>query len=216
MSGESQSVNGQVEPQGEPQALTPEQIAEKDAKIAELQARVAEVSKILVSPEYAEFLAAKAAGKPASRPAGAPSSAEIQALEEKLQGMTRAQFAAWIRDNVKQEVMEETKQQLWSPLMQAVISDKTQRDIQAAEKQYPDFWEHKEAMAKIAEANPSLNVQQVYHLAKANAPAKPNVRPPVKTPGGALPGGPQAAPKPKTNVTAQEALEEAYRLAGLE
>lgn len=197
---------------------TPEQVAveEANAKVTAAEAKVAEVMKVLTSPEYADFLATKANPKGGGNGKGKETitDADRAKFEEKLSGMSRAEFAAFIRDAVKTEVIAEVKEVYFTPLAQAVTSERTRQEVEAAVKEFPDFFDYREEMTKLAESNPSLNAKQVYHLAKANKPV--GQKPPLRKAGGEVPGGSRTAtPKKETNLTAAEAIEKAFDIVGL-
>jgi len=200
------------EPDAAPQPDPAKELEEAKARAAAAEAKVAEVMKVITSPEYAEFLASRAKPKQA---APAPQQMDVAKLEERLNNMSRIEFAAFLRDAIKQETLEEVKNVYFTPLAQAVTTERTRQEVEAAAREFPDYFDYREEMIKLAEANPSLNARQVYFLAKAQRSAA-GVKPPVRKPGGELPAGrPPTAAKEKTNLTAQEAIEKAFEIVGL-
>jgi len=192
-------------------AAAAEAAGEKDAKIAELTSRIDEVNKTLLSPEYAEFLAQKAKPKPESKTPA--TEAEKAAFLTKLEGMSRAEYAAFMRDAIVAEVRE----QLFEPLVRVSISEKAQAQVAECAAKHQDFEEVRPKMIEVAREYPGINAEDAYQLAKARL-GKPSGEPkaPAKPPAPSeVPGGRKAAPKVPSNVKFEDAFEQAAAKAGL-
>lgn len=195
-----------------PAVETPPVVDPKDQRINDLQEKLTRFEQMVVSPEYAEFLANKATtNKP---PAPKEYSAEERrAFEERLNSMSRAEFAAFIRDLTIDTVQEKSIK----PIMDVIVTKEVQSQINTVSAKYADFWDYQKDMVALANANPSLNAEQVYHLAKSmkGAPAAPAVKPPVKKPAGEAPGGTPASRTQAKPDSFQDAFAEAFKKAGL-
>lgn len=178
----------------------------------ELRDRNKKLEGLVYSPEYAEFLRWKAQGaQPTAKPA--PSREERDEMLARLDQMDKGQYARFVSDAVVDRVREE----LFSPLMQSIVAEKVQQDIAETSAKYGDFWQHKDRMVQIANANPNLRAEQVYFLAKGGAPVAPVTPPPAKPrkPSGEVPGGARATAKPLEQPKFEEAFDVAFKKAGL-
>ena len=183
--------------------------AQPPSEVAELKRRLGEYERLVLSPEYAEYLQAKAAGaKPPG--AAAPTKEQREEFQEKLTNMGRAEFAAFIRDAVVSDVCEK----LFTPLAQTIVQDRVQQQIAAAQVKYPDFLDYREKMIEISQANPNLNAEQTYLLAKGVA-SSASLKNPATKPTEVPRGTPASGPKPKDKLGFNAAFDEAYKKAGL-
>ena len=183
-------------------------------ELAVLRERLSRYEQLVVSPEYADFLAQKSrAAAPQPQAPKQYSTEEKQAFQERLNGMTRTEFAAFVRDLTVDTVRE----QLFNPVVQTIVSEKVQNQIAEASTKHNDFWDYKQDMIPLANANPALTAEQVYHLAKATrAPkAAPTGKPPVRKASGEAPGGPSAGPKESAVSTFDQAFNKAFEKSGL-
>lgn len=184
-------------------------------ELSALKERLARYEQLVVSPEYAEFLAAKSRAV-TSPPAAAPktySNEEKEAFQQRLNGMTRAEFAAFVRDLTVDTVRE----QMFNPVMNTMVSEKVQNQIAEAAAEFKDFWDYKQDMIALSNANPSLSAKQVYHLARASRAPKAAVpgKPPIRKPSGEAPGGAPATHREAAPDTFNAAFEKAFQKSGL-
>ena len=134
-------------------------------------------------------------------------------LVEKIVGLVNEQGGARVQ---KLEVAVETQRVL--------------REIDKAEKDHEDFWEHEEEVRKISIANPTLSIEEAYQLAKVRKarvkPAKKEgeeevittrterlLKLPARQPLGEKPGRVAAGATrvtAATNVTTKQAAQEAW------
>jgi hypothetical protein len=185
-------------------------------ELSVLKERLARYESLVASPEYAEFLAAKS--RQVATPPAAPSpkqytAEEKQAFQDKLNNMTRAEFAAFVRDLTVDVVRE----QMFTPVVQSIVSDKVQNQIAEAAAEFKDFWDYKQDMIVLSNTNPALSAKQVYHLAKASrgTPTPPAGKPPLRKPTGEAPGGPPASHKEAPVEGFNAAFEKAFQKSGL-
>lgn len=91
-----------------------------------------------------------------------------------LETMNRAEFMQAIFDKI--EAMLDGKiEPLSKDIKNAdekASKKEIARQIKKAQEAHPDFWEWKEEMGAIANANPSLSVEDVYTLARTKNPDK--------------------------------------------
>jgi len=200
----------------EPVAETPSvPVVNGNEEMSVLRERLARYEQLVVSPEYAEFLAQKsrAAQAPVAPAPKQYSNEEKQAFQEKLNNMSRAEFAAFIRDLTVDAVRE----QMFNPVVQSIVSEKVQNQIAEASAEFKDFWDYKQEMIQLSNANPALSAKQVYHLAKASkGPAPvPAGKPPLRKASGEAPGGVPAVTKEAPPDTFNTAFESAFKKSGL-
>jgi len=184
-------------------------------ELSVLRERLARYEQLVVSPEYAEFLAAKSrAVQPA--PASAPkvwSAEDKAAFQEKVNNMSRIEFAQFITDLTVDTVRE----RLFNPIVQNIVSEKVQNQIAEASTEYPDFWDYKQDMIALSNANPALTAKQVYHLARASRAPKPAPagKPPVRKPSGEAPTSAPASRKEAPIGNFNDAFEQAFKKVGM-
>jgi hypothetical protein len=192
-------------------AVTP--VVEGSEELSVLKERLARYEQLVVSPEYAEFLAAK--GRAMQTPPQQVrqyTQEEKGAFQDRLNNMPRAEFAAFIRDIT----IDMVREQLFNPVVQTIVSDKVQGQIAEAAAEFKDYWDYKDDMIRLSNANPALSAKQVYHLARsARGPqAAPAGKPPIRRPSGEAPSSASAAPK-ATADTFGAAFEKAFQKSGL-
>jgi len=187
-------------------------------RVAELEAKVREYESKFLTPEYADFLRHRAGLAQQQPQQQQPqrkqwTQEERQAFEERLDSLSKGEFAAYIRDAVVEKVREE----LFAPLARDIVQSRVQQDIAATAAKYPDFGTFRDDMIVISNANPSLGAEQVYLLAKAQrsgqvpTPTRPT---PILKPSGEVPGGSPATPTPKKPIDFKGAFEDAFKKSG--
>lgn len=177
-------------------------------KIRELTEKVSRYEQLVVTPEYQAFLAARNQPQQQRREY---STEEKTAFQEKLNSMSRAEFAAFVRDLT----VETVKEQMFMPIQSALVTDKVKDQIVDVSGKYPDYWDYRQDMINISNQNPTLNAEQVYHLAKAGRnTASPQVRPPARKPGGETPSSVPASRTEKVSQTFDSAFDAAFKKAG--
>lgn len=203
-------------PEGEPAAAAPvtEPVTPdpKEQKIQELTEKVSRYEQLVVTPEYQAFLAQR--GQQAQPQRREYSDDEKAKFQEKLNSMSRAEFAAFVRDLT----VETVKEQMFLPIQSAMVTEKVKDQIVDVSTKFPDFWDYRTEMINISNSNPTLNAEQVYHLAKAgraSAPAATQAKPPARKPGGETPSGPPATRTEKTSTDFTAAFETAFKKVGL-
>lgn len=205
------------EPTEPTQPTEPAEPQEPD-RLSELEAKVHEYESKFLSPEYADYLRHRAGlSQPQQQVPQKKqwSAEERQQFEEKLDSLSKGEFAAYIRDAVVEKVRED----LFTPLAREFVQERVARDIAATAAKYPDFGQHREAMIAISNANPALGAEQVYLLAKAQRSGSiptPGRAAPVRKPTGEVPGGTASSPKrPSGKVTFEDAFNDAFKKVNL-
>jgi len=186
----------------------------ENVEMAALRERLARYEQLVVSPDYADFLAQKSrAAKPTPEAPKQYSAEERQAFQDKLNGMTRAELVSFTRDLVVDTVRE----QLFNPIVQNIVSEKVQNQIAEASAKHTDFWDYKQDMVALSNANPALTAEQVYHLAKASRAPKPAPagKPPVRKPSGEAPSTTPSTPKDQPATNFDQAFNKAFEKSGL-
>lgn len=195
-------------PTPEPAVTPPDPSAEK---IRELTEKVSRYEQLVVTPEYQAFLAQR--GQPAPQQKREYSDEEKTKFQEKLNTMSRAEFAAFVRDLT----VETVKEQMFLPIQSAMVTDRVKDQIVDVSGKFPDFWDYRAEMINISNQNPTLNAEQVYHLAKAGRAASPPDpgKPPVRKPGGETPTGSPASRTTTVSPGFNSAFDAAFKKAGL-
>lgn len=182
-------------------------------ELTQVKEKLSRYEQLVVSPEYAEFLAAKAAQKVVDQQPQRSreySKEEKAAFEERLNNMSRAEYAAFIRD----VTVDTVKTQLFAPVVNTIVTDKVQTQIAAAASKFPDFWDYKQDMISLANVNPALTAEQAYHLAKSTKAPAPRTTT-TRRAGGEPPSSPPATRTEKAPDTFNAAFEAAFKKAGL-
>jgi len=199
----------------EPAAAAPEPVVAPDPnelKIKELSDKVSRYEQLVVTPEYQAFLAQR--GQQAQPQKREYSADEKTAFQEKLNNMSRAEFAAFVRDLT----VETVKEQMFLPIQSAMVTEKVKDQIVDVSGKYPDYWDYRNDMIAVSNQNPTLNAEQVYHLAKAgraSAPPSTQAKPPVRKAGGETPTGPPASRTQNVAPEFNAAFEAAFKKVGL-
>lgn len=181
-------------------------------RIKELTEKISRYEQLVVTPEYQTFLAQR--GQPAAPQKREYSSEEKTAFQDKLNNMSRAEFAAFVRDLT----VETVKEQMFLPIQSQMVTEKVKDQIVDVSGKYTDYWDYRGEMITVSNQNPTLNAEQVYHLAKAaraSVPPVPGAKPPVRKAGGETPS---SVPASRTATVAPEfnaAFEAAFKKVGL-
>jgi len=181
-------------------------------KIQELTEKVTRYEQLVVTPEYQAFLAQR--GQQPAPQKREYSDEEKTKFQEKLNSMSRAEFAAFVRDLT----VETVKEQMFLPIQSAMVTEKVKDQIVDVSTKFPDFWDYRAEMIGISNSNPTLNAEQVYHLAKAgraSAPTNTQAKPPARKPGGETPAGVPTTRTEKTSPDFNAAFETAFKKVGL-
>jgi len=91
----------------------------------------------------------------------------VEVSPEDVDQMGNVQLANYIVDRVVDAGQQQIK-----TLDVKIESLKVLREIDKAEGAHEDFWEHQEAVHRIASANPTLSIEQAYNLAKLEKEGK--------------------------------------------
>jgi hypothetical protein len=203
------------------EGTTPPAEPAAEDRVAQLEAKIQDYESKFLSTEYADYLRYRAGmmqpqqpQQPAQPQRKQWTTEERQQFEERLAGLSRAEFAAYIRDAVTQDI----EQRVVKPLAQEVVQTRVLQDIENTSKKYSDFNDYRQDMINISNANPALGAEQVYLLAKAQrSGTTPQRTAPVRKQGGELPGGSPAGPKvPKgKEVTFEQGFDDAFKKANL-
>jgi hypothetical protein len=190
----------------------PVQVAPEQTELEAVKEKLSRYEQLVVSPEYAEYLATRTAQKVSDAQQTAPrtyNDAERQAFEERLNSMSRAEYAAFIRD----VTVDTVKTQLFAPVVNTMVTEKVQTQIATAATKFPDFWDYKQEMIGLANVNPALTAEQAYHLAKSTKAPAPKA--PPRRAGGEPPSSAPATRTEKPIDSFNAAFEAAYKKAGL-
>lgn len=96
--------------------------------------------------------------------------------------MSNTQLAQYVFDTINQQAAERINKMEVSVETMRVL-----REIDKAEVKYKDFWRYGDAIKEVSTANPSLSIEDAYHLAKSRSPRaeeegdKPQKKEPTKT-----------------------------------
>ena len=90
------------------------------------------------------------------------SPADREIFLARLNQMSRLEFASFLRD----AIISETKKDVIEPILSNLRTERVEKNIAETVARYPDYWEYKNLMVKIYEANPNLTSEQVYLLAR--------------------------------------------------
>ena len=86
-------------------------------------------------------------------------------FEEKLNSMSRAEYAAFIRDCA----LDSVRDVFIIPFVNSMLSERRNMDVLLTSFKYKDFWEYRELMLEISNKNPGVDAEQVYRLAKSES-----------------------------------------------
>jgi hypothetical protein len=87
---------------------------------------------------------------------------ERRMFEERLNAMSRAEFAAFVRDLT----VDTVRNVFILPLVDALVAERRNMEVFLTSLKYSDFWEYRELMIEINNKNPGLVPEQVYRMAK--------------------------------------------------
>lgn len=175
--------------------------------------RLGEYERMLMSPDYLEYVAAKQRGDdPGHRTNGEVRREPAEKVD--LDSLKPSQLAEHIINRVGQVVdgrLQRFETERLVPLTQDQINAQAVAEVKAAADAHPDFEDLKPAIMNEIKKTPKLSVEDAYILAKAKtvkrpaAPRKPTGEPPT--------GG--SGTKSKTPAGFESKFLEAYRAAGL-
>lgn len=109
-----------------------------------------------------ELQESKAAPIPETKPEPKP---------QDLEAMTRAEFAEFITDRIKDSLVQPVEKRVAANEEQ-VTGRSVREEMKQAEQTHPDFWEWRDEMAGVARRYPDLTVEEVYVLAKSSSREK--------------------------------------------
>ena len=81
--------------------------------------------------------------------------------EDELEAMTRAEFSKLQQDKLLKAVEKQLGPSLES-VKRDITAMRAQSEIERVAAKYPDFWDHKDVMYKIAQENPSIDAESAY------------------------------------------------------
>jgi len=68
--------------------------------------------------------------------------------------------------------VDTVREKLFNPIVQNIVSEKVQNQIAEASTEFPDFWDYKQDMIALSNANPALTRSRCTtwrrHLARQN------------------------------------------------
>ena len=94
---------------------------------------------------------------------------EVDSAE--LDTMSRAEYTAWVLNKVKESQTKPLAAEVATTRQEQRKADLT-RQAEAANAAHPDFQSYMPEMREILKANPSLNIERAYGLAKIENPEK--------------------------------------------
>jgi hypothetical protein len=187
------------EEQQQPQV---DESAELKAQLKALQDKISQYEQMLLDPAYLEFLAIRDVDTKGKSLA----TKETQQQEVDLDSMSNKDLVEYILSSVRGML-----NQTIVPLKQEAQVTAAMQQVKEAAAKYPDFWDYRDEMIRLARAHPTLTAEEAYHLAKSRANRAP--RKPSK-PAEAPTGGAQMKRKPPEGFEAK--FLEAWRAAGFE
>jgi hypothetical protein len=175
--------------------VTPEEVAELKNQLKAAQDRISQYEQMLLDPAYLEFLATQGIDTKGRK---------VEQQQVDLDNMSQKDLVEYILASVKGLINEAI-----TPLKQEATVNAAVAQVKEAAAKYPDFWEYRDEMIRLAKMHPSLTAEEAYHLAKAKTASRPK-RPskPAETPT----GGAQMKRKPPEGFEAK--FLEAWREAG--
>jgi hypothetical protein len=87
--------------------------------------------------------------------------------EPDYDNMTPTQFAKAMREQMRKDAEAIVKSNV-APMGESVARDRAVRDIEATQKEFPDFWSYQDAMLPIAKTHPTLTAREVYLIASGD------------------------------------------------
>lgn len=195
-------------------------------ELEQARQQLQDVQRQLMDPRYLQWLAQQHTQIAAPTTATPPSAAQEPEEEPDFEKMSPREFARWIREQVKRELLSEVEPRIQSVAQNAEVA-RAQMEIEQASRKYPDFWMYRDAMIRVVreyeDRGVRLSVEDAYHIAKGRStpvhtPQPRPVSPPRPRPAPAAterPGVSSVATS-KTTLSATEAFEEAWKRAGLD
>lgn len=91
--------------------------------------------------------------------------------DDDLEGMSRSEFMSHMLESVGKTIVDPINVKL-AKGEQATAANATKAEIKAVEDTYGDFWEFEDEVKNVLKANPSINIEDAYLLAKGKSPDK--------------------------------------------
>lgn len=129
-------------------------IKEKDTALQALEGKFKGIEQTVLSPEFIEFQAGKKRGGTQQQPPQQPDVPDYD-------GMTNTELVQAVVKNVVGEV-----QKLVAPMQKTTVETDIKLQLQEAAKEHPDFWDYKDAMAKLADRMPDATPKTLYFIVK--------------------------------------------------
>jgi len=172
-----------------------------------LTRRLEKAEQTLTSPEYLEFLAWKK--NPQKEKPKAPPLEEEEDEEVDWDSMTQSEFAKYFGKKIMKQIRAEVEGMIGNVAKQVEVQE-ARADVERTAAKYPDFWNYRSQMQRLAQQYPYLTAEQAYILAKYERQAKAEATQPK------VPQTPQQKPSTPSAVKREdldlnEALNEAYK-----
>lgn len=155
---------GEEKVQQQQEETTPQAVED----VEKLRNRLAEYERMLLDPDYLEYLATKGEKRLEEERREAP---------QKLADLDDEKKLEYLLGKVKEVVQQEI-----GSFRREMTLREVQRQIEEVAKRYPDFFEYKDEMVEIAKRHPTIGPEEAYLLAKSRKPKvapKARVEPPV-------------------------------------
>jgi len=183
-----------------------QELQEAKKQIEELTRRLEKAEQTLTSPEYLEFLAWKKNPQKQSPKTQVP---EEEEEEVDWDSMTQSEFAKYFGKKIMNQIRAEVEGMIGNVAKQVEVQE-ARADVERTAAKYPDFWNYRSQMQRLAQQYPHLTAEQAYILAKYEKQAKAEVSQPK------APQTPQQKPSTPSAVKREdldlnEALNEAYK-----
>lgn len=140
-------------------------VAALQTKLDELSAQNADYQKLLLSDDFVNFVANKAAEKAGNTKGGDKGGKDE---EPDFENMTKKDLVQFILTAIDGKVHKAVQ-----PVAQDAAVVRAQQQVKEASAKYPDYWDFKDAMVEIATKTPNLTAEDCYHLAKGRNGGKP-------------------------------------------
>src|SRR5205807_4154692 len=162
---------GEIKDNGEdktPPAMTAEEAQALRDEVKGLKDRNAEYERLLLDPAYLEYIAGSGGTGKGRREAARAVGRQAGDDKNDFEAMSQKELVDYILQTVRGEV-----RQAVVPVAQEAQFREMQSQVKEASGKYPDFWDYKEDMVKLAKQHPTLTAEQAYHLAKGAGTVKP-------------------------------------------
>lgn len=164
----------------------PKVLAEENARLktesADKAARLDEVNKQLLSPDYLEYLASKRRGeddddRPKRRGKSEEDEDAALAPAKDIEDMSQKELAEFIIKHLRKDFSKvgEVFDGELDKLHTAVADVKTAMEIDRVAGKYPDFWEYKQDILVLSKKNPHLTPLEAYKQVKYDKLEKADV-----------------------------------------